>query len=199
MVLYSAFNSISVISWRQLTLFMSFLGFTITRFGLWSVLPKDNPTNNPEDPVWLEPRTPALRVKHFSTEPSRNMFWNGMPTLPSIYILILTHWRKKLWEKTVENDEIAQMSNFTFFHNVFYAICILESVKSHISVVVCSSFEFGTVSKWCIREWVKLWCLMFISLNQNLFWWSKLALNKRCRHLRLHVNFFFFFGGGGGG
>ena len=47
------------------------------------------------------------------------------------------------------------MSNFTFFHNVFYAICILKSFKSHISVVVCSFFEFGTVSKWCFRERVK--------------------------------------------
>ena len=26
---------------------------------------------------------------------------------------------------------------------------------SHILVVVCSFFEFWTVSKWCIREWVK--------------------------------------------
>ena len=41
------------------------------------------------------------------------------------------------------------------FNNVFYAICILNSFYSHISVVVCSFFEFGTVSKWCINEWVK--------------------------------------------
>ena len=47
------------------------------------------------------------------------------------------------------------MSNFTFFHNVFYSICILKSFNSHISVVVCRFFEFGTVSKCCIREWVK--------------------------------------------
>ena len=33
MVFYATFNSISVISRRQLTLFMSFLGFTITRLG----------------------------------------------------------------------------------------------------------------------------------------------------------------------
>ena len=25
-----------------------------------------------------------------------------------------------------------------------------------MSVFICSFFEFGTVSKWCIREWVKL-------------------------------------------
>ena len=47
MVFYAAFNSISVISQQQLTLFMSFLGFTSTRLGLLSVLPKVTPTKNP--------------------------------------------------------------------------------------------------------------------------------------------------------
>ena len=46
------------------------------------------------------------------------------------------------------------MSNFTFFHNVFHAICTLKSFNSHISVVVCSFFEFGAVYKLCIRKWV---------------------------------------------
>ena len=32
----------------------------------------------------------------------------------------------------------------------------LESFNSHILFVVCSFFEFGTISKWCIREWVKV-------------------------------------------
>ena len=45
--------------------------------------------------------------------------------------------------------------NFTFFHNVFYAIYILQSFNNLISVVFCSFFEFGTVSKWWIRELVK--------------------------------------------
>ena len=44
------------------------------------------------------------------------------------------------------------MSNFTFFHNDFYAICILKILNSHIPVVVCCFFEFGTVSNWCTRE-----------------------------------------------
>ena len=48
MVFYDAFDSISVISRRQLTLFMSFLGFTSTRLGLRSVLPKDTPTKKPK-------------------------------------------------------------------------------------------------------------------------------------------------------
>ena len=59
------------------------------------------------------------------------------------------------------------MSYFTFFHNIFYAICILKSFNSHISVVICSFFEFGTVSKWCIREWVKG---LLNPLPDNKFW-----------------------------
>ena len=38
-------------------------------------------------------------------------------------------------------------------------IFLSESVKSfnsYISVIVCSFFEFGIVSKWCTREWVKV-------------------------------------------
>ena len=75
-----AFNSISVISRRQVTLFMSFLGFISTRLGLWSVLLKDTPTKNPKDPMRLDPRTPELRVKHFTTNPRRtliNIIWKG--------------------------------------------------------------------------------------------------------------------------
>ena len=47
------------------------------------------------------------------------------------------------------------MSNVTITHNVFYAIRILESTNNHNSVVVCSFLEFGLISKWFIREWVK--------------------------------------------
>ena len=68
------------------------------------------------------------------------------------YILIEEkNFRKTLWKKV----KLLKMSNFTFFHNVFYAVCILRSLNSHISVVVCSFFEFGTVLKWCIRQRVK--------------------------------------------
>ena len=44
---------------------------------------------------------------------------------------IYTHFsfRKTLWKKM----KLLKMSNFIFFHNVFYATCILKSVKSHIS------------------------------------------------------------------
>ena len=76
-------------------------------------------------------------------------------TLSFIYTH-LTHRRKKNFRKTLwKKVKLLKMSNVTFSHNVFYAICILKSFISHISVVVCSVFEFGTVSKWCTREWVK--------------------------------------------
>ena len=76
-------------------------------------------------------------------------------TLSSIYSHFNTlkkkNFRKTLWE----NVKLLKMSNFTFFHNVFYATCILKSFNSHNSVVFCSFFEFGMISKWCIKEWVK--------------------------------------------
>ena len=59
--------------------------------------------------------------------------------------------RKTLWKKV----NLLKLSNFTFFHNVFYAICILKSYYRHILVIVCNFFEFGTVPKWCNRELFK--------------------------------------------
>ena len=44
---------------------MSFLGLTSTRLGFRRVLAKDTPTNNPEDQVRLEPKTPELRVERY--------------------------------------------------------------------------------------------------------------------------------------
>ena len=62
--------------------------------------------------------------------------------LSSIY----THFntlKKTLKENIVEKVKLLKMSNFTFFHNVFYAICILKSFNSHISVVDCRFFDLG--------------------------------------------------------
>ena len=75
-------------------------------------------------------------------------------TLPSM-ILVLILWRKRTVEKTLwKKVESLNMSNFTFFHNDYYAICVFMSFISHISGVVCNFFEFGTISKWNIREWI---------------------------------------------
>ena len=59
------------------------------------------------------------------------------------------HNEKKLYENIVEKVNLLKMNNFTCF-----AIGIMKFFNSHVSVVVCSFFEFGTVSKLSIREWV---------------------------------------------
>ena len=51
---------------------MYFWGFTSSILGLWSVLPKDTPTKNPEDTVQLEPGVSRSRVLHFTSMPQRN-------------------------------------------------------------------------------------------------------------------------------
>ena len=56
----------------------------------------------------------------------------------------------------VENGEIAHNEQFHLFPQCFLCNMYLKILKSNISVVVCSFFEFGTVSKWCVREWVKV-------------------------------------------
>ena len=76
---------------------------------------------------------------------------------PFLHIYSFLHtedksFRKTLWKKV----KLLKVSNFAFFHNVFYGICILKSYSSHISGVVGSFFEFWMVSKWCIREGVKI-------------------------------------------
>ena len=47
----------------------------------------------------------------------------------------------------MEKGEVAQNEQFWFIPQCFHAICTLKSFNSHISVVVCNFFEFGTVSK----------------------------------------------------
>ena len=41
--------------------------------------------------------------------------------------------------------KLLKMNNFTFLNSIFYAIFILKSFISHISVLVYSFFEFETV------------------------------------------------------
>ena len=69
MVFYAAFNSISVISRRQLTLFMISWVSPVLGWALKCLAQGHSQEKNPEDPVRLEPRTPGLQVKHLTTEP----------------------------------------------------------------------------------------------------------------------------------
>ena len=71
MVFYAAFNSIEQY-FSHITatahIIHAFLGFTSSRLGSEVSCPRTLPRKNP-DLVRLEPRTPGLRVKHFTTEP----------------------------------------------------------------------------------------------------------------------------------
>ena len=66
-------------------------------------------------------------------------------------------------ENTVGKGESARYEHFLLFPQCFQKACfpgsskgviVWEWVNSYISVVVCIFFEFGTVYKWRIREWV---------------------------------------------
>ena len=92
-----------------------------------------------------------------------------------------TNRLKTMWEK----EKLLVTSNFSFSNSVFkrlvsqgrqkVSLCGngLKSFHSHISVVVCSFFEFGMVSKWYIREWVNqhfLLFTMFSTLSSSGVW-----------------------------
>ena len=69
-------------------------------------------------------------------------------------------------KKTLGKGEIAHYEQFLLFPQCFQKACFpwaskgvivwewVKSINTHISVVICIFFEFGIVSKWCIREWV---------------------------------------------
>ena len=60
---------------------------------------------------------------------------------------------------------------------------IFKSFKSHILVVIRSFFEFGTVSKWCIREWVTPdHHLMFTKIpSVNSGWLMRYSYSLTCK------------------
>ena len=74
------------------------------------------------------------------------------PHIDSFYHIEEKSFGKTQWLKV----KLLILSNFTFFRNVFYAICILKSCNNHVTIVVCSFLEFGVVSKCCICECVNL-------------------------------------------
>ena len=97
---------------------------------------------------------------HPSSHHLRQPLYLKSLTFSSICTNFNTLKKKKLCKNTVEKGEIAQNDQFHLFppfSTMFcYAIFILKSFICHNSVVVWSLFQFGKVSKWCIRECIKL-------------------------------------------
>ena len=90
MVFYAAFNSISVISRQQLTLFMSFLGFTSTRLGSEVSCPKTIQRKNPDDPVPLDYESNTLPLSHpgplnYYEEQCRDCFCKPSSAIFNVY------------------------------------------------------------------------------------------------------------------
>ena len=77
-------------------------------------------------------------------------------TLSSVY----THFnlsekkKKKTLRNIVEKSEIAQNEQFHLFPQCLLCNLYVKSFNMQIFIVVCSFFEFGTISKCCIRDWV---------------------------------------------
>ena len=78
---------------------------------------------------------------------------SGFLTL-SPYILTVTNRRKKLLENIVEMVKLLKMSNFTFSHNVFYAICILKSVNSTFHLSSAANLNLGRSQNGALGNWL---------------------------------------------
>ena len=85
----------------------------------------------------------------------KGTYTNRQATInPFLHIYSIQHieeknLRKTLWEKV----KLLKWA-ISLFSTMFSMQSVSKSFNSHILVVVCSFFEFGTASKWCIWEWV---------------------------------------------
>ena len=130
-------------------------------------------------------------------------FFSPFQNKPWLLRVCSTNPLKTLQEK----GKLHVTSNFSFSHSVFYLfgdltaifvkleivfcklsvwkslkLVIWERVNSHISVVVCSCFEFGTFLEWCIRKWVKLSSNDYRSMNFTL------SNNKRNHEVQCYLH-----------
>ena len=122
MVLYAAFNSVSFISRRQLTLFMSFLGFTSARLGSEVSCPRTLPQKNQEDPVHSNPG-PMRYVSN---------------TLPLSHAGPLkTVWEKEKVQVITSSSAFPTMLSILPKSNFWFL--------NQINVVTVNTFNFGQV------------------------------------------------------
>ena len=120
MEFYAAFNSISVISWLQLTLFMPVLGFTSTRLGLWNVLLKDTPKKKPRGSSVARTQDPWITSQtryHWATQDPDD----DNLTFPKLALFFMC-LQYKSFENTVGKLEIACNKQFLLFPQCFLPI-----------------------------------------------------------------------------
>ena len=138
MVFYATFNNISVISRGQLTLFMPSWVSPVLGWGSEVSCPRTLPRKNPQDPVRLEPRTPGLWVKHFTTEPRRTPNENGRRFFKRV-------------ENTVGKGGIAHYKQFLLFPQCFQKTCTADTWKP--GLVWERVNMYGCMCLSCVHLW----------------------------------------------
>ena len=128
--MFSLGNYLSFIYWFNGVLFMSCLGFTSTRLGLWNVLPKDS--------QWIQWRSNPGPLDYESNISPSHLLVNilAFSSLPTMYSALSKteitinqfphndtfwhHWETNLLKTLWEKEKLLIISNFSFSHSVFY-------------------------------------------------------------------------------
>ena len=76
------------------------------------------------------------------TRKNQGLFGKGL-NVSSIYTHFNTMKKKTLWKTLLKKMKLLKMSNFTYFQNVFYAICILISLKATFQLSSAASLNLG--------------------------------------------------------
>ena len=142
MVFYAAFNSISVISRRQLTLFMfswvsPVLGWALKCLAQGHSHEKTQRIQCGSNPGPLDYESNTLPLSHVGPFGKVNHF----PNKPWFLRFCSTSLLKTLREK----EKLLVTSNFSFSHSVFYPFGINSAIFIKLKIVICKLFKNGTV------------------------------------------------------
>ena len=97
---------------------------------------------------------------------------------------------EKSFRKTLPKKvKLIKMSNFTFFHNVFYAILSFKSFNSHILVVIFSLFNLGRSQNGVLGNWLNkaIYTLCYCSVVIHLLISSNRQLYDMIMYHTIHV------------
>ena len=115
--------------------------------------PRTLPRKNPEDLVRLEPRTPGLQVKHFTTEP------RGTPMFPK-QALVFTCLQYNSFENTAGKGEIARNEQFLLFPQCFLPVRRTYYYFHKLWNCRLQTFSVCTSLKFVVWKRVKHWSVV---------------------------------------
>ena len=85
------------------------------------------------DPAFVHPLTAQSQVQTTQYNPFSNKPW--------FLRVNSTRLLKTVWEKEI----LLIMSNFSFFHSVFYLFGDISAIFIRFEIVICNLFQFGRV------------------------------------------------------